>query len=201
MFTGIVETTGKIIDITSQNDCKTFCITPRKPFVDIAIGDSIAVNGVCLTVEKFDAESFSVTLVPETLRLTNLNQLQTNGEVNLERAMLASARIGGHFMQGHIDQVGKIISIEEDGDAALLIKIEIPKHLSKYIIQKGFIGIDGMSITVVDITETWFSVTFIPHTIAETLVKNYHIGSFINLEVDMFAKYIEKLLEAQRHER
>ncbi|MCD6047902.1 MAG: ribE [Gammaproteobacteria bacterium] len=200
MFTGIVETTGKITSLDSQNDCKTFCITPKVKFNDLLVGESIAVNGVCLTVEKFSDQSFYVTLVPETLRLTNLSQLQLNSEVNLERAMLASSRIGGHFMQGHVDQVGEIVSIEKDGAAALLIKISIPKHLAKYIIKKGFIGLDGMSITLVDVSDTWFSVTFIPHTISETIVKNYHVGTRINLEVDMFAKYIEKLLET-RHEQ
>jgi len=198
MFTGIVETIGEIVSIEEQKSCRTFCIHPHKNFPALVSGESIAVNGVCLTVTNHDARHFFVTAVPETLRLTNLSELTSADLVNLERAMLAETRIGGHYMQGHIDGVGKILEIKKEGDAALLVKISVPKQLNNYLIKKGFIGLDGMSITLVDVTQDWSVVTFIPYTIAHTIVKTYQVNDSVNIEVDMLAKYVEKLL-GSRH--
>lgn len=200
MFTGIVETLGEIISIEEQENCRTFCIHPHINFTALIHGESIAVNGVCLTVTDFNAKYFFVTAVPETLRLTNLSELKPSSLVNLERAMLAETRIGGHYVQGHVDGMGKILDIHIDGETALLVKISVPKALSKYLIKKGFIALDGMSITLIDVEADWFTVTFIPYTIAHTIVKIYQVGDIVNIEVDMLAKYVEKLLES-RHGR
>jgi riboflavin synthase len=199
MFTGIVETLGSIVSIEEQQDCQKFCMQPHKVFPQLILGESIAVNGVCLTVMQLadDGAQFYVTAVPETLRLTNLSNLKQGSLVNLERAMLAETRIGGHYVQGHVDAVGKILEIREDGAVALLVKISLPKQLSKYLIKKGFIALDGMSITSVDVDSDWFTVTFIPHTIAHTVVQHYTLGDTVNIEVDMLAKYVEKLLESR----
>lgn len=194
MFTGIVETTGIIQQTDAYDDCIKLRITPTKPFDDLQIGDSVAVNGVCLTVTDFSSDTFDVTIVPETLRLTNLGQLATTHKVNLERSMKANARIGGHYVQGHIDSIGEIIEITPDGKTALLIKVRHDPVLAKYIIKKGYIGLDGMSVTVVETTSSWFTVTLIPHTQEVTIVNKYQLGSHINIEVDILGKYIEKLL-------
>ncbi len=197
MFTGIVETIGIIQYANSIDDCVKIRIIPHNPFDDLQLGDSVAVNGVCLTVTDFTPQTFDVTVVPETLRLTNLGQLQPNNKVNLERSMAANARIGGHYVQGHIDSMGEIIDIKSDGKSALLIKISHDPALAKYIIKKGYIGLDGMSITVVETTPSWFTVTLIPHTQEVTIVNQYQIGTRINIEVDMLGKYIEKLLSSR----
>lgn len=195
MFGGIVETIGTIQSLTREDDCINFTIAPAMTFDDIAIGDSIAVNGVCLTVTQFSEKTFHVTAVPETLRLTNLGNLSDKSLVNLERSLKVNARLGGHFVQGHVDAVGEIFEIIPDGKNAILVRIRIPQKLTKYIIQKGFIGIDGMSITVIDVGVDWFSVTFIPHTQTTTVVHQYQKGTQVNIEVDMMGKYIEKLFD------
>ncbi len=200
MFTGIVETLGTVKNISSNGGCRRFRIKPDADFTDLAIGDSISVNGICLTVEQLEQDEFYVTSVPETLRLTNLFTLAEDTIVNLERGMLSGTRIGGHYVQGHVDGVGEIIDLQHDGDAALLLKIGLPKNLANYIIKKGFIALDGMSITIVDVGQQWCSVTLIPHTIANTIAKKYYVGSLVNMEVDMIAKYIEKFLDS-RHEK
>jgi riboflavin synthase len=198
MFSGIVEAIGKINKIFPTGDCIDFTISADQQFDDLKIGDSIAINGVCLTITKLLANKcFNITAVPETLRVTNLGKLQENSPVNLERSIHAHSRLGGHYVQGHVDNIGEIIDIQKDGEEAILVKIKIPSILNKYIINKGYIGLDGMSITVIDATPEWFTVTFIPHTQQNTIVKNYQVGTLINIEVDMIAKYIEKLVGAR----
>lgn len=196
MFCGIVEATGIVMRVIPQNEAIDFIISIPDTFSDIAIGDSIAVNGVCLTVTHFTMHSISVTAVAETLRLTNLGQLTENSLVNLERSITPTTRLGGHYVQGHVDAVGEIVEIKAQGTAAMLAKISIPHTLEKYIVRKGYITLDGMSITVIDTAPDWFTVTFIPHTQQATVVKHYCQGSKVNLEVDMMGKYIEKLLGA-----
>jgi len=199
MFSGIIETIGRIIQIGCEQGCKQFTITPALAFDDIKIGDSISVNGVCLTVTHLTSLSFSVTLVPETLRLTNLDGLNVNDCVNLERSLKQNDRIGGHFVQGHVDGTGHILELDYDQSHALIAKISLPKHLSYYVINKGFITLDGMSITIIHSTPEWFTVTFIPHTQAVTITNQYKKGTCINIEVDMTAKYIEKMIGAYKH--
>ncbi|OGT47460.1 MAG: riboflavin synthase subunit alpha [Gammaproteobacteria bacterium RIFCSPHIGHO2_12_FULL_41_20] len=197
MFNGIVETIGSVSNLDVEQDCVHFAITPKIAFTDLKIGDSVAVNGVCLTVTAIYNDVFYVTAVPETLRLTNLSQLILGSQVNLERALRVTDRIGGHYVQGHVDAVGKIISIQADGKAALLVKISFPSALTPYIVNKGYIGLDGMSVTVVVAENTWFSVTLIPHTQQVTIVNQYQVGTEINIEVDILSKYVEKLMRAE----
>lgn len=199
MFSGVVETIGIIKQLSIQAGCKHFTIAPNHIFNDLTIGDSIAVNGVCLTVTDFTNDDFNVTVVPETLRFTNLDKLTIGSQVNLERSLKVGARLGGHFVQGHVEGVGKILECHHDNSEALLVKISTPTTLSKYLVKKGFITLDGMSITVIDTASDWFTVTFIPHTQQTTIVKNYSIDSLINIEVDILGKYIENILGAYTH--
>src|SRR3990167_4978899 len=164
MFSGIVEAMGVILSAIPENGCIHFKIAPLRSFYELLIGESIAVNGVCLTVTAIAEDHFSVTAVPETLRLTNLAKLCKGDLINLERSLLPSTRIGGHFVQGHVDGIGQILDLKQDNSHALVVKISIPDYLSQYVIRKGFITIDGISITVIDVDDTWFTVTFIPHT-------------------------------------
>jgi riboflavin synthase len=194
MFNGIVECTGVITHNNSSRDCLELAIQPQLAFSDLKTGDSVAVNGVCLTVTEHDAQQFRVTVVPETMRRSNLGMLETGSAVNLERSLRAGDRISGHFVQGHIDSMGEITDVRQDGGNALLVKISMPSALQKYIVAKGYIGLDGMSITVIETGDDWFTVTFIPHTRDVTIVKSYRPGMKINIEVDIMGKYIEKIL-------
>jgi riboflavin synthase len=193
MFGGIVETIGVITAEKFENGCKHFSIRPELIFDDLKLGDSVSVNGVCLTVTRLHDNSFDCSAVPETLALTNLGQLTKGSSVNLERSLKIDSRIGGHYVQGHVDGRGEIVKIEACG-AASLVTIKVPLTLTKYIVKKGYITLDGMSITVVQVEEEQFSVTFIPHTQAVTIVKHYGIGTQLNVEVDILGKYAEKLL-------
>ena len=199
MFSGIVETTGIISQLIIEDGCKHFTITPHTPYENLMIGESIAVNGVCLTVTSFANNSFNVTTVPETLRLTNLDALHEQDEVNLERAILANARIGGHYVQGHVDSCVDILDIKHDASQAIIVKMSLPTSHAKYLVKKGYVTLDGMSITVIDATPTWFTVTLIPHTQHVTIAKKYRVGTKINLEVDIMSKYVEKFLGAYAH--
>lgn len=196
MFTGIVESTGIIHSISETNDCKEFILQPYKYFDDLCVGDSLAVNGVCLTLTHVDIaqQLFSVTAVPETLRVTNLGKLIAKSEVNLERSLQVGTRIGGHFVQGHIDTTAKILKITPDGDNAWIVTFALKPEFSRYLVNKGFITIDGMSITLIEALENCFTVTFIPHTIHETIVKHYHENDDVNIEIDMTAKMLEKFV-------
>ena len=196
MFSGITETIGYIQNIVLNQGCKDFTVRTSTIFPDIANGDSIAINGVCLTVTQHNGNGtiFSVTAVPETLNLTNLNNLHVNDAVNLERSMQINQRLGGHFVQGHIDGMGEIVDIQNE-QGALRVKISAPQAIMAYLVHKGFITIDGMSITLIEPTKEHFFVTFIPYTIQNTVVKDYTVGTRVNLEVDMFAKMIHQQLQ------
>lgn len=198
MFSGIVEAIGAIVGLTIQGDCKCFVISSDKVFEDIVIGESIAVNGVCLTVSEFTETTFSVTAVPETLRLTNLDSLVIGSNVNLERSIKFGARVGGHYVQGHVEGVGEIVQITNEGDA-MMVKINVSPHLEKYLVNKGYVAIDGMSITIIEAAPGWFNVTFVPHTQGVTIASKYKKGTRVNLETDMMAKHIEKLLRGNSY--
>lgn len=200
MFSGITETLGKVTHITIDQDCHHFTFSHHGLFNDLQLGDSVAVNGVCLTVTAFDGLSFNATAVPETLRLTNLGQLKVNAPVNLERSIRANQRIGGHFVQGHIDTTATIEHITTDGEGAILVSFKLKPSFLRYIVNKGYIAIDGMSITVINTTEESFNVTFIPHTKANTVVQYYKPNHLVNIEVDMLAKYLEKLTRGNPHD-
>ena len=193
MFTGIVEEIGKIKTIKKGKNSARLVINAKKVLEDVKLGDSIAVNGVCLTVTEFSNSEFGVDVMHESLKKSSLSTLKNDSSVNLERAMLLNGRFGGHIVSGHIDGTGKIINIKND-DNAIWYTISAKDKIMKYIIEKGSITIDGISLTVANLSESDFSVSIIPHTQEETILKTKKIGDIVNLENDCIAKYVEKLL-------
>lgn len=200
MFTGIIEEVGQIAGIKRQGDFAVLTINGSKVLTDAQLGDSIAVNGVCLTVTEFSPTHFCADVMAETLHRTSLGELRTGSPVNLERAMAANGRFGGHIVSGHIDGIGEIVSITP-ADNAVWYKIKSEPKIMRYIIEKGSITIDGISLTVVDCDERQFRVSIIPHTIKETNLSSKKIGSIVNLENDVVGKYVEKLLGLSRDEK
>lgn len=197
MFTGIIEEIGILKKIqTGANSC-ILTISANLILSDMHIGDSIAVNGTCLTVCKFDKTCFSADVMPETLRRTNLGKLSSGSPVNLERAMSANGRFGGHIVSGHIDGTGKIENFKKENNA-IWVKISVKPELLNYMIEKGSITIDGISLTIAKISEQDFSVSLIPHTRQQTTLLSKKIGDIVNLECDMIAKYIEKFCNSQK---
>jgi riboflavin synthase len=161
---------------------------------DLKLGDSIAVNGTCLTAVNFSRTEFSVDLSPETMRRTSLGQLSEGSPVNLERALLASDRMGGHIVQGHVDGTGRVLSSRVDGDS-IIFRVRVPKRLNPYIVEKGFIAVDGISLTVVKRGASSFTLAVIPYTLKNTSLASVSIGDRVNLEADILAKYVESLLD------
>ncbi|MCI5048141.1 MAG: riboflavin synthase [Aquisalinus sp.] len=196
MFTGLIEEIGQIADISQADQKYTLTISANKVLQDVAIGDSIAVNGVCLTVTSFTHEAFTVDAVPETLARTNLGDLASGSKVNLERSATPQTRLGGHYVQGHVDSTGVVESFRADKEA-IWVTIRTAPDLIKYIVTKGYITIDGTSLTVVDTGEDWFNITLIPHTQEHITLPRKSVGERVNLETDIIAKYVEKLLGAQ----
>ena len=193
MFTGIVEEVGSIKAVEEGR----LAISACEVLSDVKVGDSISVNGACLTVTTHDESSFSVDVVPETLRRTNLGELEAGSPVNLERSMPAYGRFGGHMVQGHVDGTATIRSIENEGDALMVI-FDAPSSVMRYVVEKGFIAVDGASLTIVQCDNFSFSVTIIPHTQENTVFKSKKAGDSVNLEVDIMAKYVERLAMAGR---
>lgn len=193
MFTGIVEELGEIVAI--ERGAESAVVTVRGPLVtgDAARGASIAVNGVCLTVVEHDRETFSVDVMAETLNRSCLGSLRPGALVNLERAMTASARFGGHIVQGHVDGTARILA-RRPGDRWEVVQLTLPPELSRYVVEKGSITVDGVSLTVADVTDDTFSVSLIPTTLELTTLGNKGVGDDVNLEVDVIAKYVERLL-------
>ena len=189
MFTGIIEETGQLKSLNGGR----IEITCAKILSDIKIGDSICTNGICLTVTDFTEKYFAADVMPETLRKTSLEELNIGGAVNLERAMKVEDRFGGHIVSGHIDGTGKITNIRNEGNA-IFINISAENNLLKQIAAKGSVALDGISLTVVDAGANDFSVSMIPHTRAVTNFKFKRIGSVVNIETDILAKYIERLM-------
>ena len=192
MFTGIVEEIGTINNLVNS----ALTIQAEKVLTDIKLGDSIAVNGTCLTVVNFTESKFSVDLAPETLRRTTFGDLNPGDPVNLERALSANDRFGGHMVQGHVDATGRVISIRDEGDSSIF-RISNPKRLKPYLVEKGFIAIDGISLTIVKALTSSFTLSVIPYTRINTNLRDQRIGGKVNLEVDILAKYVENLM-AQR---
>jgi riboflavin synthase len=193
MFTGIVEELGEIVAI--DHGAESAVIRVRGPLVtsDARHGASIAVNGVCLTVVAHDGETFSVDVMAETLNRSSLGSLEAGARVNLERAMAASARLDGHIVQGHVDGTAQILA-RVPGDRWDVVQLTLPPELSRYVVEKGSITVDGISLTVSAITEDTFSVSLIPTTLALTTLGHKDVGDLVNLEVDVIAKYVERLL-------
>ncbi|WP_026673168.1 riboflavin synthase [Alkalihalobacterium bogoriense] len=193
MFTGIIEEKGKIGAIQQKNEAIVMTIEANEILKDVHLGDSIAVNGVCLTVTSFTTKSFTVDLMPETVRNTSLKLLSRGSNVNLERAMAAGGRFGGHFVSGHVDGIGTIVK-KQPVDNAIYYEIEVPQELRRYFIVKGSVAIDGTSLTVFGVTDSTFTVSIIPHTVQETIIGDKGVGDIVNLECDMIGKYIEQFI-------
>lgn len=193
MFTGIVEEVGRVSSIKNSTNSEILTIEAEKVLEESKIGDSISVNGVCLTVTDISSKSFSADIMHESLKRSSLGELKKGSRVNLERALKLRARLGGHIVSGHIDGVGKIKSIKKD-DNAVWYCIEANEKILKYIIEKGSVAIDGISLTVAEENDKDFSVSVIPHTRAASNLSEKKIGSRVNIENDCIAKYVEKLL-------
>ena len=193
MFTGIVEELGEIVAI--ERGAESAVIRVRGPLVtgDAAPGASIAVNGVCLTVVEHDGQTFSVDVMAETLNRSSLGSLRAGSLVNLERAMTASTRFGGHIVQGHVDGTAQILA-RLPGDRWEVVQFTLPPEVSRYVVEKGSITVDGVSLTVSDVTDDTFSVSLIPTTLGLTTLGHKVVGDAVNLEVDVIAKYVERLL-------
>ena len=190
MFTGIVEEVGSIREVQENG----FSFAGNAALEGMAIGDSIAVNGACLTITSLNEREFTVDVMPETLRKTNLASLEEGDPVNLERPLALGSRLGGHIMQGHIDGQGKVVSVEAESDA-MIMEVEAPPDLMPYIVTKGFIALDGISLTVVERKASSFTVSLVIYTWEHTNLRVKEPGSPINLEVDILAKYVEQLLK------
>ncbi|HEU0022131.1 MAG TPA: riboflavin synthase [Dehalococcoidia bacterium] len=189
MFTGIVEEVGRVAIL----DDHRLSVLGSKVLEGAKLGDSIAVNGACLTVVSFDEDEFSVDLAPETIRRTALGNVHSGDWVNLERPLAVSDRLGGHIVQGHVDGTGRVTSIKPEGDC-VIIRIASPKRLMPYIVEKGFMAVDGISLTVVKKGASSFTVSVIPYTLENTNLKGKMAGDRVNLEVDIVAKYVESLM-------
>lgn len=199
MFTGIVEEMGTIAGIQKGAKSAVLTIQAQKVFSDMHIGDSIALNGVCLTVTSFSGNTYTADVMNETLRRSSLGSLTIGSKVNLERAMAANGRFGGHIVSGHIDGTGTITKVEKD-DNAIWYTIAAEENLMKYIVEKGSIAIDGISLTVAKRSDMDFAISMIPHTAKETVLAQKKPGDIVNLENDIVGKYIEQLMHYEKKE-
>ncbi len=192
MFTGIVEEVGRVISAQPGK----LAIAASDVLRGLELGGSIAVNGVCLTITSFNANSFSVDLMPETLKRSNLGLLSVGDRANLERPLALGGRLGGHLVQGHIDATGRIASVRWDS-RAMLIRFEAPPEVMRYVVEEGFIAVDGVSLTVVSKSPSSFQVSLIDYTRQHTTLGDRQVGDLVNLEVDIIAKYVEQLSQAR----
>jgi riboflavin synthase len=194
MFTGIIEGVGRLAAIESRGgDARLTVVVGSLPFDAVQLGESIAVNGVCLTVVEFDTASFAADASNETLSLTTLGGLSVGARLNLERAMRPTDRLGGHLVSGHVDGVGSVVDIQPDARAQRW-RFAAPLALLRYIAKKGSICVDGVSLTVNEVDEAGFEVALIPHTVANTAFATTKVGDLVNLEIDLVARYVERLL-------
>jgi len=193
MFTGIVEELGNISQIKKTDTGKQFTITAKAIMDDLKVGDSVSVNGVCLTVTTYDENSFNLDLVKETLKKSNLGDLKKENSVNLERAITLSTRLGGHILQGHVETVGVIMDKVPSGDGATL-SVGIDPGFMRYCISKGSIALDGVSLTIASMSENIIKIALIPHTLEMTTLGLKDVGDSLNIETDIIGKYIERLM-------
>ena len=200
MFTGIVEEKGSVRYMQLTGESGVLAIKAKKVLERTKIGDSIAVNGVCLTVTSLQPDGFTADVMAETIRRSSLGSCKVGSQVNLERAMAADGRFGGHIVSGHIDGVGVISSFEKE-DNAVWVEIETPAKILRYIVEKGSITIDGISLTVAKLTDSSFAVSVIPHTGEETTLLNRNPGDIVNLENDIVGKYVERLMNFKTDDR
>ena len=192
MFTGIVEEMGKVLAM-DRGDLR---IEARVALEGTRLGDSICVSGACLTVAALDDTSFTAHVVAETLRRTNLGGLHSGDAVNLERALAYGGRMGGHMVQGHVDATGALVDISKDGDG-VMVRVQAPPEMMRYVVEKGFVAVNGASLTVAGRGADWFSVALIPMTRSMTNLGSLQRGGTVNLEADVLAKYVERLLEGR----
>lgn len=197
MFTGIVEELGHVVSLAHGPDSAVVRICGPLVTADAAPGASIAVNGICLTVVELDADVFSVDVMAETLRRTCLGELTPGSPVNLERAMAVGDRLGGHIVQGHVDSTGTILA-RQPGDRWEVVTISLPGELARYLVEKGSIAVDGVSLTIARVDDASFQVSLIPTTLGLTTLGTKQVGEPVNLEVDVLAKYVERLLGEPR---
>jgi len=188
MFTGLVEEVGTVREATTDSLAIQADITLR----ELKAGDSIAVNGACLTITSLDDSSFRADVMPETLRCTNLGAVHYADKVNLERALMLGERLGGHLVLGHVDDVGEVMSLVPE-ESAKIMRVSAPANLMSYVARKGFIAVDGVSLTVVDLDDFSFSVSLVAHTLAHTTLSDRRPGGRVNLEADVIARYVERL--------
>lgn len=199
MFTGIIEERGILQEIQRSVNCAKITIQAKKVLEEIQLGDSIAVNGICLTVTSFTKDVFIADVMPETWRRCSISQLSKGQLVNLERAMPMNGRFGGHIVSGHIDGIGKIQGMKRE-ENAVLYEILVEEKILRYVIEKGSIAIDGISLTVTNVTDKSFFVSVIPHTVQNTNLKERKKGEFVNLEADCIGKYVSKFLDVTKKE-
>ncbi len=192
MFTGIIETIGKVVTLKEKEFDRDFIIKSSVMNKKLKIGDSVAVNGVCLTVREKYKDSFLVSAASETLKLTNLSLLKQESLVNLEGSLTLNKPLGGHLVQGHIASMSTILEKRPEGES-IYIRFSKDKELENYIVKKGYITIDGMSLTICEENIDWFEVMLIPHTLLVTIAQHYQVSTIVNIEVDIFARYMEKL--------
>jgi len=197
MFTGIVEGLGKVKRLTMQGADAALEIEAEIDLTDVAVGDSIAVCGVCLTVTAKNKQVFSADISAETLSRTTLKSLQTGHPVNLEKSLRVGGFVGGHFVLGHIDGVGRIVS-KTQKSGSIVLAVELDDKLSRYVVEKGSIAVDGVSLTVNKLEKSRFYVNIIPHTAATTTLEMKKVGDGVNIETDILGKYVEKLLQSHR---
>lgn len=200
MFTGIVEEVGSIKQIQQHANSCVLTIQAEKILSDVSLGDSIAVNGICLTVTSFTDTSFTVDVMPETMKSTSLSSLKVGSFVNLERAMPANGRFGGHFVTGHVDGIGKIVA-KRPVENAVYYEITAPDSLLKYMILKGSVAVDGTSLTIFDLSSHSFTLSLIPHTLENTVLGKKSVGDIVNIECDMIGKYIEHFMKRKTNKK
>ena len=195
MFTGIITATGTITSVERQADgARLSFAADGLDLSNATLGDSVAVNGACLTVTEFDKHSFAADLSRETLECTTFGQLDAGAPVNFEPALALGDSLGGHLVTGHVDGIGQVISVADDGDSVLL-EIEAPDEIARYIARKGSICVDGVSLTVNSVSGRAFGLTIVPHTQSHTIIAHYQPGTRVNLEVDMIARYLERIVQ------
>ncbi len=194
MFTGIIQSIGKISAIIQHGADSRFVFNAgTMNLSDLSVGDSIAVNGACLTIIEKDNNSFAADLSNETLELTTFSKLGVDSSVNLEKAMQLSDRLNGHMVSGHVDGIGKVLDMDEDA-RSVRYSIDVPPALNRYISKKGSVTVDGVSLTINVVEGNTFSVNIIPHTLSETIFSEYEIGNQVNIEVDLIARYLDQLI-------
>jgi riboflavin synthase len=197
MFTGIIEELGRVVALERKNTGARLTIACPAILADAAVGASIAINGACVTAVALASDQFSADIAPETLKRTNLGDLQPGSPVNLERPLRAIGRLDGHFVLGHVDGTGEIVSLDSLGGDNWWLRIRIPNALTRYVVSKGSVAVDGISLTIAEIENDVAAFTIIPHTWAHTTLHAYQPGARVNLEVDILAKHVEKLVGLQ----